>query len=730
MKIKTINLLLILTLCQTYGQEISFKYLGNEYEYTYKSIEKELKICILKENEEKCKKFDIDKDETFSLINSILKATESFSGEIKISTQLEKELKSLNLTSTSTLEAVKNLDESQQTIEVKNFLNDWRKEDNMEPKDLRVDQIIKENKERLSVQKVLQVLTHIEFEQQAKELYEKITDKYTFLTFQKLTMKSETKSKTTQDFVFDILIKKDQFGLMISFEKPRKSSFKRTISKEEFFVEFFRQNEFIEQDEPNKNKLTDVYISIKEKLEEEAKMEIKKDMQKISLSIIDSIEKEKKTYSGKLVLQESFNLNLLTNDKFRQSTNTLGGNKNLKEDRFITERATFRFFNNRIDIFSIYGHLKSKPDEKMVLFNEGYSSPLRELNKAMYNREKVFWKARKHFGNKKTGNKKGKDTQNYRKQKKFIVYSLADAIDYLPTDRFNYSIKNQELELEPNIPVQVEERNINDYFTGIFFSDFLGVNSSNSNNLIIAEGKARFPIHLRNWGITTIFDHFSGSVAISLFNGFNNTAKMLEIGRIDAVKEDKVNKMISDSLGKVASFDFLANNNLDASFEIAVFSLDWKQARTFVHFGYGFRFLRTGVSYDYKLQQTGEDTNTSTSTNFYSTEAFQAYTRGHQANLTFEFRPQSNIGADLVLGLNWLRGAGANLYNVKYDADFGKPYVKMMLDLFSTSAEKKSGVYFRMGGHYDFNGGHFFPQIMAGYATNLSSFVNKLKTDK
>uniref|UniRef100_UPI00288B3AF8 hypothetical protein n=1 Tax=Xanthomonas sp. WCS2017Noco2-62 TaxID=3073640 RepID=UPI00288B3AF8 len=41
--------------------------------------------------------------------------------------------------------------------------------------------------------------------------------------------------------------------------------------------------------------------------------------------------------------------------------------------------------------------------------------------------------------------------------------------------------------------------------------------------------------------------------------------------------------------------------------------------------------------------------------------------------------------------------------------------------------ETKSGLYFRLGLNYDFYSYDVAPQIMVGYATNLTSFINKFK---
>ena len=54
---------------------------------------------------------------------------------------------------------------------------------------------------------------------------------------------------------------------------------------------------------------------------------------------------------------------------------------------------------------------------------------------------------------------------------------------------------------------------------------------------------------------------------------------------------------------------------------------------------------------------------------------------------------------------------------------------RLNLDLYSKVSPKTSngGIYGRIGGFYHIETKDFYPQIMVGYATNLSSFINKFK---
>ena len=81
--------------------------------------------------------------------------------------------------------------------------------------------------------------------------------------------------------------------------------------------------------------------------------------------------------------------------------------------------------------------------------------------------------------------------------------------------------------------------------------------------------------------------------------------------------------------------------------------------------------------------------------------------------------------------MNWLnsRGSVENLdilFNEENDND-KKEVLRLQLNLYSKIDPDKSngGVYARIGGFYHLGAKDFYPQILVGYATNLSSFVNK-----
>lgn len=728
-----------------FGQEEEFKLLENNFSYSYSAETQEFKICLNTPTSTLCNKYKLV-DTNYLLVELL----EKNKGYYTVTNNVFKEeidnlAKQFSSASTNSLKKIIGAQSNQcsQTSKYCNVLDELKsyiEQSEMSSK-TQLDSIYIKYIQEETAKRLKYFYTHKIKKEETYDLLANLALQ-TVSTTAESNAASTTTTTSAHLYLAFFLLKKgsiwlklqEQFHLNNTSKKDQEPfQFAIDISKEEFINSFEIQykmahNKQVLQKDETREAIEDLYHKIHERIDQKKLLAIKQEYQTTLVNAIDSIEAQEKTYSGQLILEDSFKVEVLTNKKIKHSEHK----KEKKKDVFKIDRGTIRFFNNRIDNVSLYGSLESNPKNKMVLFNEGYSTPMRALNRRVYVKEKIYWKIR-YLKDTIIEEESGDTLFKYPKTKKFIIYSIADILDYLPTDRFNYSVKNQELKLTPGESIKVEERKIGDYFTGIFFSDFLGLNSANSNNLIVAEGKIRFPIHLRNWKTLTLFDHFSGSVAVSLFNGFNSESKTLQLGKkiegdlSQSTMTEVLNQYLENPNNQPENFELLVNNNIDASFELSIISQDWKQARTFIHLGYGFRFLRSGVSYDF------HETTATTSPSFLSKNDFQVFSVGHQVNFTFEIRPQANIGADFNIGLNYLKTAGTNVNGLDFKAqNEDQSNIRIMLDLFalSNSEKSKSGVFFRFGGHFNPKQKRVFPQLMAGFATNLSSFVNKLKTDK
>ena len=246
--------------------------------------------------------------------------------------------------------------------------------------------------------------------------------------------------------------------------------------------------------------------------------------------------------------------------------------------------------------------------------------------------------------------------------------------------------------------------------------------------MLLAEARIRFPFHFRNYGFFTLFDNLTIYGSANLFSGFENNQRSVQLDDIQVSDPTMFNPQSADELS-TDNFNLLLNNNVDAGFNLTFSSFEWKGANTFFHLKYGLRFLRTAVNYDLvQSQEVIVEGETQMIETPLSSQSLQVYSIGQELDLNLEFRPQANIGADLTVGLNWFGSTGTNNNDVDFDTTNNSPNLKVMANLYSLTnpQNNKAGLFFRMGGHYNLGNYRLFPQLMVGYATNLTSFVNKL----
>lgn len=537
------------------------------------------------------------------------------------------------------------------------------------------------------------------------------TDDYVYLTTEDL---NDNTSPPKNSYNFYYLIKNKNIHVKVCKVDVAEicdiyGPYNLSISENEFVNSIINQhNNFQDGNKDNRTAIGKVYYMIVAKKQVKRTEELKKEVNDSIANVFEKIENAKNTYSGQFVINKSVPLyykskldkkRVLWFDKYKY---VKVPNEPVE---LLIDSVNIRFFNNRADNITIVGHLSNDKKNTRVFTNRNYSLALREFT----NREQTNVLTDKNDS--------------------IFTYYYDDILDYLPYEKYNYAVKNGEIKIRVGDSIKVVERKIGDYFTGIFFSDFLGLNSSNSNSLIVAEGRIRIPWHLRNYKKMTFFDNITAYASVNLFSGFENSSRKIELD--DTFDPDEASEANAQNF-TTDNFNLLANNNIDAGVLVTPYTFEWKGASTFIHFRYGLRFLRTGVEYDLKEKNTIlVDSIPTIQETIVERKGFQVFSIGQEAEINFEIRPQSSVGADVTLGLNWFRATGTNKNDVDFSTTNNTPNLKVIANIYAltNSEDSNSGVYFRLGGHYNLGSYKVFPQIMVGYATNLSSFVNKLKKE-
>ena len=417
-------------------------------------------------------------------------------------------------------------------------------------------------------------------------------------------------------------------------------------------------------------------------------------------SLISLIENAKTEYSGALKLNSNIPIYLRKYDKRGWFRNKYKGDEKLNDFVFQPKSATTRFFNNRIKEIVVVGDVVNKEAEVIkedISINYSYSIPIRALN---INTHSV-----------------GISNDKIVKDKRDLVnIRYDDLFNYYPyKNKYNSATKNAEYEIKVNDTVKIEQKQLLNYFTPIIFSDFLGLNSSSENGLLFAEGRARIPLWIRNFGKHTFISALRTDINVIISNGFSSDDRSITQASTVAFGSDVM---------KFHAFDLIKYANLNANISIDFYNYEMKGFSTDVSFGGGIRYYRSSLVH---TQTNGGINGVDVITND------QVNALAPEVNVNFQIRPQTNFGADFNIAYSWInvRGSKENA-TIQLDSPNHRGMVRVNLDLYSKIDSEKSngGIYARIGGFYQPNKKDFYPQIMVGYATNLSSFVNKFKKEE
>ena len=422
-------------------------------------------------------------------------------------------------------------------------------------------------------------------------------------------------------------------------------------------------------------------------------------------NLLVKVEEDKPRFSAKIIM------NKIIPYKMRHSNGNSppsGGNITLFSDVSDDERnddqpvleiieAKITFFNNKASSVYIKAQLKKgAATEKLIFINNQYSVALRYFNRY------------------------GSVVSTRTKDGSWITIDYNHVFDYEMDEHFNYSIANSEVTLshvegsEFKNEAQVIQRRFFDYFTAVVYSDLMGFNTENANPLLNAQARLLVPLNLKNYRKWSIGRQFNAGTNIALSNSFDNENRFI------AVTDDDT----------VSNFELLKRNNLYG--ELGLEALTHEAKGWFSHFslGYKVKFYRTSFRYTQTIENAADMITNR-----------QIISIGHGPFFNIEIRPQNNFGADVTIGLEDLNFSDSNTIanrNFKNDiiVETDKDHFLFAYNMINLNASfywltnpesSKGGIYANLGGYFHTDSNSVFPQFMVGYATNLTSFVNRFK---
>ena len=453
-----------------------------------------------------------------------------------------------------------------------------------------------------------------------------------------------------------------------------KTTFKKIVNN---FIKSINEN-YTELDE---DYMAELYLVVRSLNERSIISDAAKPFNKKIDSLVQAIENLETKYSGMLKL----NKEIRVYKKYSLAV--------VEDTTFIIEYATVRFFNNKAKEVVVVGKLSSGSREFTVT-NVQFSVPLRSFRNSL-----SFVPI----------SPKDKDARS-------LYLNYNDLFEYYPKDgSSNYSARNKDYKIVADSTIAIEERKLMDYFTAVVFADFLGLNNQNANSLLQAEGRIKIPLWIRNFRKASFFSSLYADINATIYNGFDDNSRFITPVEVE-LNPNNDNNLISATIN---NFDYIKYNNVNAGMGIDFLNIELKGLSTEWSVGYGLRYFRAG------LKHTEIDNGMD------EVSRYQLNALSHELSTNFEIRPQLNFGADLNIAMNWLNGRGSVenlnvLYNQENDND-KREVLRLQLNLYSklNPNESNGGVYARIGGFYHLGAKDFYPQILVGYATNLSSFVNK-----
>lgn len=420
--------------------------------------------------------------------------------------------------------------------------------------------------------------------------------------------------------------------------------------------------------------------------------------------LFESIDKGSNSSSGMLLLNRKVPFKKVTDGRQGQLNKISIDDSS---ENLIIKEAFVHFFNNKATTIFIQAVYRSgNKTENLSFLNNSHSVPIRSFN---------------FYGDDKRKDEKKSKTYELAAQTKTgesIIIALNDVFDYVNNKSFNYSVANTEVTLKTSTKdsasVNIPQRRFFDFFTGVIYSDVLGANSENSNSLLNAQASLLIPMNQKNTRKWTATRQFLTTANIALNNSFDDNSRFIAFSNNENVNH----------------FDLLRKNNLNARVALDVITYESKGWFLNTSLGYSGAFYRTGFR-NTLVQDQGEDVITEG----------QVFSSAHGPYLNFEFRPQTNFGADITLSMENFAFNDSQMIN---ERDFGREILVngeteefiLKHNILSVAAnfywltnpEKgNGGIFARLAATYHTPTNSIFPQFFVGYATNLTSFVNRFK---
>jgi hypothetical protein len=322
-------------------------------------------------------------------------------------------------------------------------------------------------------------------------------------------------------------------------------------------------------------------------------------------------------------------------------------------------------------------------------------------------------------------------------------FNYGDIINYSPRNSdFTPIVKNGNYELSIDSAVVIYRRRYSDYLSFRTFLDPLGFLGKNPNGFAQLEGDAIIPVNLRNVKRHTWLPEVHANFSYIYNNSINSEVRQAIAQRLandsfrvfDPSSQQFITK--TDSSNYFYNLDIIRNAYYQLYARASIYSIEIKRQNSILHFGIGVHVLGAKVA-------SVSDTAT-------------YHKLIPEINLKWVLRPDNIFGADINCAIGYLgnvhraNNSPLAISNASFlwQNAWAIPH-ELNIYVLTGGKESKGGLFFRYSGWWAYYSklakniddrllastaqirkSGYFPQVLVGYSTNLSTMVKRSGTDK
>ena len=322
-------------------------------------------------------------------------------------------------------------------------------------------------------------------------------------------------------------------------------------------------------------------------------------------------------------------------------------------------------------------------------------------------------------------------------------FNYGDVINYSPRNGdFTPIVKNGNYELSVDSAIVVYRRRYSDYLSFRTFLDPLGFLGKNPNGFAQLEGDAIIPVNLRNRSRHTWLPEIHANFSYIYNNSINSEVREAITQRLpndsfrifDPASQQFITK--TDSSNYFYNLDIIRNAYYQLYARASIYSIEVKRQNSTLHFGIGVHVLGAKVA-------SSSDTTT-------------YHKLIPEINIKWVLKPDNIFGADINGALAFMGNThrannnplAINNASFLWQNAWAIPH-ELNIYVLTGGKESKGGLFFRYSGWWAYctklakniderlfpstaqiKKSGYFPQVLVGYSTNLSTMVKRSGVEK